>query len=218
MSNEGTEETKNDTHELLDAAYSAARERIAEEDKKKQEEEKELQRKEKEERDKEEKAWEERVLNTKPKAIWLVAIDGSEDALLAARKCFELAGKDDGIYLIHVIEKKGHLKQGKNEDKEKWEARTKEYYEAALFEGNLQLKRVVELEEKLRQEQEVKEGKGHGDGKTLRRLFITSTIITAEDVREEICKQAQELDVTVVVVGSRGKGKIQRALMGSVST
>ena len=205
-------------HPALDAAYAAARERVAEEDKRRQEELDAKKAKEREERQREEEEWLDHVKDAKPKTVWLVAIDGSDEAMLGARRCFELAGTDDGIYLLHIIEKKGHLKQESHESTETWGIRTKEYYEAAEFEGKLQLKRAQELEQKLRAEKEIAQGKGKGDGKTLRRLFVTASIVTANDAREEICNQATELGAHILVVGSKGKGRMERALLGSVST
>lgn len=45
----------------------------------------------------------------------------------------------------------------------------------------------------------------------------TETLIAEGDPKDKICQLAEQLHVDLLVMGSRGLGKIQRAFLGSVS-
>src|SRR4051794_2580468 len=71
-------------HDLLDAHFAEAQKRVEEEHRKQLELHEKEQEEEREHKRKEEDTWAEHVKNTQAHAVWLVAIDGSEDALRAA--------------------------------------------------------------------------------------------------------------------------------------
>ncbi|XP_074575573.1 universal stress protein A-like protein [Curcuma longa] len=48
-------------------------------------------------------------------------------------------------------------------------------------------------------------------------LVKTETVIAEGDPKETICHVAEQMDVDLLVVGSRGLSKIKRAILGSVS-
>ncbi len=118
----------------------------------------------------------------------LLATDGSREAELAATTAADLAERTDSeLHLIHVGQFVPTVL-----------AQT-EVEPAQLERGAQQL-----LDEQVRRVEEA--------GGTVKEAHLR---LGRAD--EEIVDLAQSLDVGLIVIGSRGRGRIRRALMGSVS-
>jgi nucleotide-binding universal stress UspA family protein len=125
----------------------------------------------------------------------LIATDGSDRSVLAARRAAELLRQADHVTLLSVVtEIPGD--------------------DAGGFEGSV----YSPAEQQAVWEQEMREA-----GEELTRT--ASGLTTAEidkrielgDVANTVCKVAAELGVDVIVVGSHGKTGFGRLLLGSVS-
>src|ERR671916_1337820 len=124
----------------------------------------------------------------------LLATDGSEEAELATRAAIELAeGTASELYVVYVEPLPEFMKNGDGTPG----------YDRELYEM---------IEEKARE--------------TLRKLtwrvkvaggMVDEAHLRMGGVAEEIVGLADELDAGLVVVGSRGLGRIRRTLAGSVS-
>ena len=118
----------------------------------------------------------------------LLATDGSEEARLAATTAADLADSTDSeLHVVHV----GELRPT-------FLAQTES--EPAELEREARRK----LDEEARRVEEA--------GGTLKEAHLR---LGRAD--EEIIELADELDAGLIVMGSRGQGRIRRALMGSVS-
>jgi nucleotide-binding universal stress UspA family protein len=124
----------------------------------------------------------------------LLATDGSAEADLAARTAIDLAESTDSeLHIVHVGQIPNFLTNGPGTVG----------YDRKLYE-----KLEEESQEVLRKlTWQVKVAGGAVVGAHLR----------TGGVAEEIVSLAEELRVGLIVVGSRGRGGIRRALMGSVS-
>jgi nucleotide-binding universal stress UspA family protein len=123
----------------------------------------------------------------------LLATDGSESSEIATKTVLDLSkGLDPEIYVVHVAGEHPYLHG---------------YYDL----------RHREEEERLRREdQRVLEECAHQvreSGGTVADIYLR-----VGDAAKEIVELAEELGVGLVVLGSRGHGRIRRALMGRIST
>jgi nucleotide-binding universal stress UspA family protein len=130
----------------------------------------------------------------------LVATDGSDDAISAARQALALLSHADAVVVVCVVEEPPAATAGLEsgfaggvadpvEVQAAWTAAEEEAQAAiertvAVMTGDATVERVVE----------------------------------SGPPGPAICRLAEERGVDVVVVGSRGRGAVRRALLGSVST
>jgi nucleotide-binding universal stress UspA family protein len=129
----------------------------------------------------------------------LIATDGSDDALAAARRAVEVLASDARIYLICVAEPPAIVSAGMESGFAGGIA-TPEEVDAAwagtIEEATAALERTASAAGSATVETSVERG---APGPVL-------------------CERAEALSADVVVVGSRGLGAIRRVLLGSVST
>jgi nucleotide-binding universal stress UspA family protein len=130
----------------------------------------------------------------------LLATDGSSEARLAARTAVELAQKTDSeVHLIHVFDV----------------ALIALLYPEATDPKGVKVPEPILEEDLQRHAREVLEG----EVKLLRSAggTVAQSHLVMGEVAREIVHLAEELGVGLIVMGSRGRGGIRRALMGSVS-
>jgi nucleotide-binding universal stress UspA family protein len=123
----------------------------------------------------------------------LLATDGSESSELAARTALDLSKRlDSEMHIVYVASEHPYMHA---------------YYDL----------RHQEEEERLRREDQrmldecvdhVRQAGG----------TVADSYLRVGDAAKEIVELAEDLDVGLVVLGSRGHGRIRRALMGSIST
>jgi nucleotide-binding universal stress UspA family protein len=118
----------------------------------------------------------------------LLATDGLENTTLASRAAIDLAKK--GGAELHVV----HV----------WHTVPSPHYDRVIRSGLEDAGRET-LEEQLRWIEE--EG-----------ITVTGTYLREGRAVEEIVEQAEEIGAGLVIVGSRGMGRLGRLVMGSVST
>ena len=125
-------------------------------------------------------------MNSFPNKI-LLAVDGSEDAVLAARAAIDLSGKTGAeLHVVHA-----------------WQS-----VPSARFESFIRAQRKQEAEELLAAQEKLIEASG---GKIARAHLRRGPAV------DEILDLAGELDAGLSVMGSRGMGPVKRLVMGSVS-
>ena len=125
-------------------------------------------------------------MNSFPNKI-LLAVDGSEDAVLAARAAIDLSGKTGAeLHVVHA-----------------WQS-----VPSARFESFIRAQRKQEAEELLAAQEKLIEASG---GKIARAHLRRGPAV------DEILDLAGELDAGLIVMGSRGMGPVKRLVMGSVS-
>jgi nucleotide-binding universal stress UspA family protein len=118
----------------------------------------------------------------------LLATDGSEEARLAASTAADLAkGTDSELHVVHVVEPTPTFLAQTEEEP-----------------GELRREARLRLDEEVRRVEEA--------GGTVEEAHLRQG-----QAAEEIIELAESLDVGLIVMGSRGRGRIRRALMGSVS-
>ncbi len=125
-------------------------------------------------------------MNSLPKTI-LLAIDGSEDAVLAAHAAVDLCqrlGAD--LHVVHA-----------------WQSIPSAHYESFI---NSSLEEMAQ--ENLDEQTEKIKASGGG---------IAGAHLIKEPSAEAIVDLASEIDADLIVMGSRGKGLAKRILLGSVS-
>jgi nucleotide-binding universal stress UspA family protein len=133
----------------------------------------------------------------------LIGTDGSDDALAAARRGLELLASDATVHLISVTERPEIVDAGMESGFAGGIATPQEVDHAwagAIDEATAALARTVDALGAAPIETSVETSVEHGDPGSL------------------LCERAKSLGADVVVVGSRGRGAIRRALLGSVST
>lgn len=125
----------------------------------------------------------------------LVATDGSETAMKAIMKARELAEKmDSKVKIIHVrsdLSIPPHINIGENI------TRVEEAYIKLKEESSSILEEALKIFEGFSGE--------------------VSTISRSGDAGDEIIKEAETKDCDLIIMGSRGVGKISRTFLGSVS-
>jgi nucleotide-binding universal stress UspA family protein len=129
----------------------------------------------------------------------VIGIDGSDDALAAARRGVEVLHADATIHLICVAEPPAIVSAGMESGFAGGIATPQEIdtaWLAAVGDAEEILARTASALGAANQEQSVEQG----------------------DPGVVLCDRAGELGADVVVVGSRGRGALKRALLGSVST
>ena len=131
----------------------------------------------------------------------LLAIDGSKEAELAARTAADLAQKTSSqLHMIYVF---GIASVG-----------TQVYLEAADIQGEALEEEAEERisEQRAREVLEVEVEKVRSAGGTV----VQAHLIEGR-IAPEIVALAEHIGAGLIVMGSRGRGGIRRALMGSVS-
>ena len=124
----------------------------------------------------------------------LLATDGSEEANLAARAAAEVAeGTGSELHVVYVEPLPNFMKDGAGAP-----AYDRQLYGMIEKEGRETLRKVV---------WRVKVAGG----------IVAEAHLRMGAVADEIVRLADELEADLVVVGSRGLGRITRALVGSVS-
>jgi nucleotide-binding universal stress UspA family protein len=117
----------------------------------------------------------------------LLAVDGSEDAVLAARAAIDLSGVTGAeLHVVHA-----------------WQS-----VPSARFESFIRAQRKQEAEELLAAQEKLIEA---GGGK------IAGAYLRRGPAVDEILDLAGGLDAGLIVMGSRGMGPVKRLVMGSVS-
>src|SRR5215218_2244053 len=125
----------------------------------------------------------------------VVAIDGSEEAKLAARAAAELSGGTGSeIHLVFVLPTPARM-YGHH------------FYSADMEKQLLERARMEAREFLDAQAEGVRSGGGR----------VAQTYLATGRSDEEIVELAEETGAAMVVMGSRGLGGVRRALMGSVS-
>jgi nucleotide-binding universal stress UspA family protein len=130
----------------------------------------------------------------------LLATDGSSEARLAARTAVDLAQKTDSeVHVIHVFDV----------------ALIALLYPEATDPKGVKVPEAILEEDLQRHAREVLEG----EVKRVRSAggTVAKSHLMMGEVAREIVHLAEDLGVGLIVMGSRGRGGIRRALMGSVS-
>ncbi len=133
----------------------------------------------------------------------LIGTDGSEHALEAAGRALSLLADVDQVTVVSVGETPGVATAG---------------FESG-FAGGVARPEVVEAAWSA-----VEEASSSAVDVTVDALTASAPDATIErrievgEPGQTLCRLAGELDVDVIVVGSRGRGAIKRALLGSISS
>lgn len=131
----------------------------------------------------------------------LLAYDGSKEASAAARVASEISNATGSeLHFLHVVASEPyppHFGYASYEEAEVWEA-----WEANLERDEEQARSFVE-----------------GQARTIERegTRVDKVHLSFGRPGHEIVRLAEELDAGLIVMGSRGRGGLKRALMGSVS-
>jgi nucleotide-binding universal stress UspA family protein len=129
----------------------------------------------------------------------LVGTDGSEDAVAAARRGLELLTPDATVHLVCVAEVAASMDAGVAPGFAAGVEMPKEFDPArarAIDDATAALERTVSA---------------------LGGVAV-ETYVDGGDPGLVLCERAKALSAGVMIVGSRGRGAIRRALLGSVST
>ena len=132
----------------------------------------------------------------------LLATDGSEDALFAARTAVNLANKTSSELHVVYVEEMPRRFSSASEPSSLEEMIDPEFEEKMRQHAQAAASQLLE-----EQVQKIKEADGQ----------IAQAHAKFGRPDAEIVHLAEELDAGIVVVGSRGQGGLRRALLGSVS-
>jgi nucleotide-binding universal stress UspA family protein len=125
----------------------------------------------------------------------LVATDGSREAELAVTTAADLAKSTDSeLYVVHV----GEIPLVYHPERHAYRAEYEEHEKEAQQLLEAEVERIKEA------------------GATVARAHLRMGRAGAT-VAEEIVELAESLDAGLIVMGSRGQGRLRRALVGSVS-
>jgi len=129
----------------------------------------------------------------------LIGTDGSDDALAAARRAVEVLASDAAIHLICVAEPPAVMTAGMESG----------------FAGGMASPQAVDAAwaGAIGEATDVLERTASAVGRA-----TIETSVGRGTPGMVLCEQAKALSADVVVVGSRGRGAIKRALLGSVSS
>jgi nucleotide-binding universal stress UspA family protein len=130
----------------------------------------------------------------------LIGTDGSADAAAAAKQALTLLAHADAFIVVCVIETPGIVSAG-SESGFAGGIASPEDIDIAWAEANREATEAIE----------------HTVA-ALEGAVAVEPKIQIGSAGDALCRLADELTADVVVVGSRGRGAIRRALMGSVST
>ncbi len=135
----------------------------------------------------------------------LLATDGSEEARLAARNAAELADKTGSeLHVVHVFGiTPWYPIYPEATTPGEWVAQ-----EDPMLEGDLQRT----SEQRAREILDTEVDKARSAGATVAQAYLREGGVAAE-----IVTLAEDIGAGLIVMGSRGRGGIRRALMGSVS-
>ena len=125
----------------------------------------------------------------------LLAIDGSEEAALAAEAATELSQKTDSeVHVTFVLPAPEEL-VGRH-----WYA--PEVRESVLEQARSEAQQFLE---------------GRAEQLRSKGAKVTESHLRTGEPDKEIIRLSEEIGATLIVMGSRGLGAVRRALMGSVS-
>lgn len=130
----------------------------------------------------------------------LIGTDGSDDAIAAARTGLGLLGTPSKVTVMCVLDTPGEATAGL------------ESGFAGGMVSDTEVDRAWSLAEQEASEALERTVAGLGTEAPVEQVTRTG------DAGPAICRMAEEVGADVVVVGSRGRGAIKRALLGSVST
>ena len=130
----------------------------------------------------------------------LIGTDGSDDAIAAARTGLGLLGTPSKVTVMCVLDTPGEATAGL------------ESGFAGGMVSDTEVDRAWSLAEQEASEALERTVAGLGTDAPVEQVIRTG------DAGPAICRLAEEVGADVVVVGSRGRGAIKRALLGSVST
>lgn len=129
----------------------------------------------------------------------LLAVDGSEEAYLAAQTAAEIAEETHSeLYIVHVWESLPLLALGY----EPWVYIQAEAVEAVVEQAECEARKILD-----EQVEHIKDMGG-----TVRESYFRQG-----HPDQEILRLAEEIGAGLIVIGSRGLGCMRRVLMGSVS-
>jgi nucleotide-binding universal stress UspA family protein len=129
----------------------------------------------------------------------LIGVDGSQEALAAASRAVEVLASDATVHLICVAERPAIVDAGMESG----------------FAGGIATPQEVDAawSDVINEATAVLQRTAGALG-----TATVETHVERGDPGTVLCERADALGVDVVVVGSRGRGAIRRALLGSVST
>ncbi len=130
----------------------------------------------------------------------LIGTDGSDDAIAAARTGLGLLGTPSKVTVVCVLDTPGEATAGL------------ESGFAGGMVSDTEVDRAWSLAEQEASEALERTVAGLGTDAPVEQVTRTG------DAGPAICRLAEEIAADVVVVGSRGRGALKRALLGSVST
>ena len=126
----------------------------------------------------------------------IVAVDGSDASLHAARVGFELLQPADHVLVVSVVE-----------------ASDPSLVTGTGFAGGVMTSEELETEDA----QAAAEGRGDAEAAAAELGRAAEVLVLRGSPGPMLCDLAQERGARVIVMGTRGRGGIKRALLGSVS-